>query len=100
CRHAVRWWKARMERCELPPLSKVITYVRESDRRWRPTGVLWFRLPHIRERIPEWLQSSATPCTEKYAECTVFGGWSEDVPVLEFPVCEQERVYAIGLEGL
>lgn len=53
----VRWWKARMERCEPPPLSKLIVYVFDSDRRWHPTKVLWFRVPHIRA-IPERLQSS------------------------------------------
>ena len=46
----VRWWKARMERYERPPLSKVISYEVDSDRRWHPTGVLWFRFPAKRLR--------------------------------------------------
>ena len=48
----VRWWKARMERYERPPLSKVISYEVHSDRRWHPTAVLWFRLPGKRLRNP------------------------------------------------
>ena len=46
----VRWWKAQMERFERPPLSKVISYELHSDRRWHPTGVLWFRFPAKRLR--------------------------------------------------
>lgn len=46
CGEVVRWWKAQMERYERPPLSKVISYEVHSDRRWYPTGVLWFRFPH------------------------------------------------------
>ena len=46
CGEAVSWWKARMGRYEKPPLSKVINYEIHSDKRWHPTGVLWFRLPH------------------------------------------------------
>jgi len=42
----VSWWKARMGRYEKPPLSKVINYEVHADKRWHPTGVLWFRLPH------------------------------------------------------
>ena len=46
CVEVVSWWKARMGRFERPPLSRVIRYEVSSDRRWHPTGVLWFRLPH------------------------------------------------------
>jgi len=46
CSEVVRWWKARMERYERPPFSKVISYEVHADRRWYPTGVLSFRLPH------------------------------------------------------
>ena len=45
CSEVVRWWKARMDRYERPPLSKVISYEVHSDRRWYATRVLWFRLP-------------------------------------------------------
>ena len=57
CREVVGWWKARMERFERPPLPKLITYEFDSDRRWLPTKVLWFRLPHI-HAIPERSHSS------------------------------------------
>lgn len=46
----VRWWKARMERYERPPLRQVISYELHSDRRWHPTGVLGFRFPAKRLR--------------------------------------------------
>lgn len=46
CGELVSWWKAKMEEYEKPPLSKVISYEVDSDRRWHPTAVLWFRLPH------------------------------------------------------
>jgi len=57
CREVLGWWKARMDRFERPPLPKLITYEIDSDRRWLPTRVLWFRLPHIRA-IPERSQFS------------------------------------------
>ena len=40
----VRWWKVRMAKFESPPLASLITYERDSDKRWRPTKVLWFPL--------------------------------------------------------
>lgn len=44
CQEVVRWWKTRMERTESPPLPRLITYELDSNKRWRPTRVLWFRL--------------------------------------------------------
>lgn len=45
CQEAVRWWRARLERFQSPPLPRLITYELDSGRRWRPTQLLWFRLP-------------------------------------------------------
>lgn len=56
CQEVVRWWKARMERFEMPPLPRLITYELDSGKRWRPTQVLWFRL--LETDIPESFQSS------------------------------------------
>ena len=55
CQEVVRWWKARMERFESPPLPTLITYELDSNKRWRPTKVLWFRLQRT---IPERFQSA------------------------------------------
>lgn len=57
CREVVSWWKARMTQYEPPPLTKLITYIRDSDRRWHATQILRFPLPQLRE-IPGRLQAS------------------------------------------
>lgn len=57
CQEVVRWWRARMERFESPPLPRLITCELDSRRRWRPTQVLCFRLPET-DAIPERSQSS------------------------------------------
>ena len=57
CQEVVRWWRARMERFESPPLPRLFTYVLDSRKRWRPTQVLWFRLPET-DAIPKRFQSS------------------------------------------
>ena len=61
-RETVSWWKARMTQLRPPPLTKLITYVRESDgdwhEYWHPTHVLWFPLPQRRRAIPEELKPS------------------------------------------
>ena len=44
CQEMVRWWKARMEQLQSPPLAGLITYQLGADKRWRPTKVLWFSL--------------------------------------------------------
>ena len=54
CSEAVKWWKARMEQYEPPPLANLITYIPGPKRRWHATQVLWFPLSHlraIRERL-------------------------------------------------
>ena len=48
CSEVVTWWKARMEQLQPPPLANLITYVRDSDRRWHATQVLGFPLTHLR----------------------------------------------------
>jgi len=44
----VRWWKARMEQYEPPPLANLISYIPGPKRRWRATQVLWFPLGRLR----------------------------------------------------
>lgn len=56
CQQVVRWWKARMERLELPPLPRLISYELDSNKRWRSTQVLWFRLRET-QAAPKRLQS-------------------------------------------
>ena len=48
CHVVVNWWNARMERLILPPLRRLIKYELDSDKRWQPTKVLWFRLSRTR----------------------------------------------------
>lgn len=55
CQEVVKWWKARMDRSESPPLPRLITYELDSGKRWRPTKVLWFRLEST---TPERFESS------------------------------------------
>lgn len=55
CQEMVRWWKARMERLQSPPLPGLITYELDAHKRWRPTKVLG--LP-LHGAIPNRLQSS------------------------------------------
>jgi hypothetical protein len=44
CGEVVRWWKARLAHYGPPPLAKLITFVRDPDRGWRATHVLWLPL--------------------------------------------------------
>ena len=44
----VKWWKARMEQYEPPPLANLISYVPGPERRWRATQMLWFPLARLR----------------------------------------------------
>jgi len=55
CQEVGRWWKARMKQYKSPPLPNLINYELDADERWRPIGVLWFRL---QRGVPERSQSS------------------------------------------
>jgi hypothetical protein len=67
CSEVVKWWKARMTQYRPPPLAGLITYVRDLDRSWRATHVLWFPLPTLRS-IPERLQPSVQNVQEDQPE--------------------------------
>ena len=43
-----KWWKRRMVQFGPPPLASLITYRRDSERRWRVTHVLGFPLSQPR----------------------------------------------------
>jgi hypothetical protein len=47
-----KWWKARMEQLRPPPLPNLITYTRDSERRWQATHVFGVPLSHL-HAIPE-----------------------------------------------
>lgn len=61
CRELVKWWKARMEQYEPPPLANLITYVPGPERRWRAAEVLRFlvaeKIRSIRGRFEHFFQS-------------------------------------------
>jgi hypothetical protein len=55
CSEVVKWWRARMAQFGPPPLSNLITYILDPDKRWRATHVLGLPVSHQRA-IPEPLQ--------------------------------------------
>jgi len=54
CNEIVRWWKARLQRFELPSLASLITYERDTDKSWRATKILSFPLSQ-----PPWISNSS-----------------------------------------
>jgi hypothetical protein len=46
CSEVVKWWRARMAQFRPPPLSRLVTYILDPDKRWRATHVLGFPLSH------------------------------------------------------
>lgn len=47
-----KWWEKRMMQLRPPPLPNVITYMRDSERRWHATHVLGVPLSHLHS-IPQ-----------------------------------------------
>ena len=47
-----KWWEARMLQFRPPPVANLITYMRDSERRWHATHVLGFSVSHL-HAIPE-----------------------------------------------
>ena len=55
CSEVAMWWKARMEQLRPPPLTNLITYTRDPERRWQATHVFGVPLSHL-DAIPERVQ--------------------------------------------
>ena len=55
CSEVAKWWRGRTAQFRPPPLSSLVTYILDPDKRWRATHVLGFPLSHD-GAIPESLQ--------------------------------------------
>ena len=55
CWEVAKWWRGRTEQFRPPPLSSLVTYILDADKRWRATHVLGFPLSHD-GAIPEPVQ--------------------------------------------